>query len=68
MKIKFVNIPDVYNFVKKATEHNGEVHLRSGNYNVDGKSILGVFSLDLLHELELNVENGDYSAFEEFRV
>ena len=42
--------------------------LKSGKYVVDAKSILGVFSLDLSNPVELEVEDGDYSLFEPFRV
>ena len=42
--------------------------LKSGRYTVDAKSILGIFSLDLSKPVLLEVEDGDYSMFESFRI
>lgn len=37
----------------------GEVTLKSGRYNIDGKSIFGIFSLDLTKPLEIEIECKD---------
>lgn len=42
--------------------------LKSGKYVVDAKSILGIFSLDLSKPVILEVEDGDYAAFDTFRI
>ena len=42
--------------------------LKSEPYVVDAKSILGIFSLDLSRPVKLEVEDGDYSLFEPFRI
>lgn len=47
MFIKLNEIADLKKFVEKATEVEGEVLLQHNYYIVNGKSILGVMSLDL---------------------
>ena len=42
--------------------------LKSGRYIVDAKSILGIFSLDLSKPVILEVDDGDYAAFDMFRI
>ena len=46
MKIKMTLITDIYEFVNKASNIVGEVFVQKGYYIVNGKSILGVMSLD----------------------
>lgn len=66
MDIKLVLISDIYNLVEIAQKHPSDVRLSQGNYSVDGKSILGVFALDLRESIECIVEDGDYDDFEMF--
>jgi len=47
-------IADVRKFVEIASAIN-EVKVRSGNYIVDGKSIMGLFSLDLSKPVEVEL-------------
>jgi phosphotransferase system HPr-like phosphotransfer protein len=53
VKIRLVTIADLYNFVAIAGKYDFDVELKSGRYTVDGKSIMGMFCLDLREELEL---------------
>ena len=46
--IQLKEINDVYKLVNILVGFDGDVDLESGRYKVDGKSILGIFSLDLL--------------------
>lgn len=55
-KIKLNSISDVKNFVSAANEIPCDVVVSSGMYIVDGKSILGLFSLDLSKDVMLNVD------------
>lgn len=41
------SVSDVKNFVNLVNEYPFEIDLVSGRYVVDGKSIMGIFSLDL---------------------
>lgn len=67
MIIKLKTIEDVYKFVSLATELGSNVDIKQQHYVVNGKSILGIFSLNLAEPVELNVHNDDYSKFEQFK-
>ena len=58
--IQLKEINDVYKLVNILVGFEGEVDLESGRYKVDGKSILGIFSLDLRQPIKLtyNHETG----------
>ena len=58
----------VRRFVEVSSNKSCFVTLKSGKYIVDGKSILGIFSLDLSKPVMLEVEDGDYAAFDAFRI
>jgi phosphotransferase system HPr-like phosphotransfer protein len=60
--IKLNEINDVYTLVNTLVAYDGEVDLESGRYKVDGKSLLGIFSLDLRKPVKLTFqkeENAD---------
>ena len=58
----------VKRFVELTSSKSCFCLLKSGRYTVDAKSILGIFSLDLSKPVLLEVEDGDYSMFESFRI
>lgn len=45
--IKINNISDVTEFVQHASQVFGDVAVQKGRFVVDGKSVMGMFSLDL---------------------
>ena len=51
--IKLTTVEDVYALVKTLVAFDGEVDLESGRYTVDGRSLLGIFSLDLTKPVKL---------------
>lgn len=55
--VKLVSIDDVKDFVKKANNYSYDIDLSLGKYTVDGKSIMGIFSLDLSREIEMTVHS-----------
>ena len=59
--IKLSTIEDIRKFVEIVTRLEYDVDLSSGRYVVDAKSIMGIFSLDLLHSIQLtaHTENAD---------
>ncbi len=59
--IKLASIEDVRNFVNIVTKYDMDIDLTSGRYVVDAKSIMGIFSLDLLKPIQLTAhgENAD---------
>ena len=56
--IKLSTINDIRDFVSQVTLYDGEVDLSSGRYVVDAKSIMGIFSLDLMKPIEMTVNSG----------
>lgn len=45
--IKINSVTDVMNFVKEASKIEGDVTVLKGRYIIDGKSIMGVMSIDM---------------------
>ena len=71
--IKLREINDVYKLVNILVGFEGDVDLESGRYKVDGKSILGIFSLDLRQPIKVtynNEKNADklYNQLKDFIV
>lgn len=63
LMIKLSTIEDVRNFVNAVTLCDYEVDLASGRYVVDAKSIMGIFSLDLMQPIQMTVHSDDAEAF-----
>ncbi len=59
VKIQLTSIQDVRDFVNLMTAQTMEVDLTSGRYTVDAKSIMGIFSLDLLSPILLTAHGDD---------
>ena len=55
--IKLSSIEDVRNFVNIVSKYDIEIDLSSGRYIVDAKSIMGIFSLDLLKPIKLTAHS-----------
>ncbi len=47
MRIKINSLNDVYEFVKHAQDVDGDIIVSKGKFHVDGKSVLGILSLDM---------------------
>lgn len=54
-KVKFATFEKVNQFIRVITNFESDVDLVSGRYVINAKSAMGVYSLDLTKELELNV-------------
>ena len=65
-KVDLSKVESVKEFVEIAKSKTNEVVLKHNKWVVDGKSILGIFSLNLSTPVELITE--DYSGFEAFIV
>ena len=59
VKIRLLTIVDVRDFVNIVAKSDTDIDLQSGRYVVDGKSIMGIFSLDLLSPITLTVHSDD---------
>ena len=57
--VSLASIEDVRQFVNAATRCPCEVDVLSGRYVVDGKSIMGLFSLDLSQPVKVQVHGGE---------
>ncbi len=61
--IQLKTIADIRDFVNLVTACDFEVDLASGRYVVDAKSIMGIFSLDLLNPITMTVHSDDCDDF-----
>ena len=60
-KIKLSNVQDIREFVNQVILADYDVDLVQGRYTIDAKSILGIFSLDLISPITLvaHTDNAD---------
>ena len=63
VQIVLKGIIDVRNFVKEVILVDYEVDLVQGRYVVDAKSVMGIFSLDLLSPINVQVHADQCDAF-----
>ena len=65
--IKLQTINDVRKLVSVVEKYPLSVDLSEGRYLVDAKSLMGIFSLDLLQPIKLIAEKDDPNLFEELK-
>ena len=65
--IKLQTINDVRKLVSVVEKYPFSVDLSEGRYLVDAKSLMGIFSLDLLQPIKLLAEKDDPNLFEELK-
>ena len=65
--IKLQTINDVRKLVGVVEKYPFSVDLSEGRYLVDAKSLMGIFSLDLLQPIKLIAEKDDPQLFEELK-
>jgi phosphotransferase system HPr-like phosphotransfer protein len=54
----------VRNFVNIMTKHDIDVDLECGRYIVDAKSIMGIFSLDLMNPIKLTAHSDNEAVLD----
>ena len=59
VKIRLQTIPQVQSFINTVSRFTSDADLSSGKYVVDAKSIMGIFSLNLMQPVTLTVEGTD---------
>ena len=64
-QIKLSTVEQIRSFINKVERHNFPVDLKEGRYIVDAKSIMGIFSLDLLQPITLTADTEYNKAFED---
>ena len=57
VKIRLTSIESVRDFVEVVRQFEGDIDLSSGRYVVDAKSIMGIFSLDLMNPITLTAHS-----------
>ena len=60
--IRLSTIQDVNQFVKIVAGADQDIDLSSGRYVVDGKSIMGIFSLDLMNPIKMSIHGDNVEA------
>ncbi len=63
--IRLNTLEVVRKFVNVVTAFEGDIDLKSGRYTVDAKSIMGIFSLDLLSPVEMTIHCDNCDAIVE---
>ncbi|MCI8307763.1 MAG: HPr family phosphocarrier protein [Lachnospiraceae bacterium] len=59
VKISLNSIDKVKSFCETAARFDCDLDLISGRYIIDAKSIMGIFSLDLSKDIELNIHTDE---------
>ena len=67
INIRLSTIADVQAFVGIVAACPIDIDLISGRYVVDAKSIMGIFSLDLLSPIKLTAHGDDPTLFEKIK-
>ncbi|MBO5907251.1 MAG: HPr family phosphocarrier protein [Clostridia bacterium] len=60
--ISLTNVQDIRDFVNSVILVEYDVDLVQGRYTIDAKSIMGIFSLDLLSPIKLLAHTDDADA------
>ena len=62
VNIKLSTIEDIRNFVGILAKYSVDLDLKSGRYTVDARSLMGIFSLDLVQPVEFIIHSDDASV------
>ena len=62
VSIRLTTIPQVQTFINTVSRFTSDIDLSSGKYVVDTKSIMGIFSLNLMQPITLTAEGADEDA------
>lgn len=57
VKIKFTSVDDVKNFVSKVSKYEPDIDVKRGHKILDGKSLEGLFALEMNTELECDIHD-----------
>ena len=72
IQVRLSTIADVQEFVSIVAKSEADIDLVSGRYVVDAKSIMGIFSLNLMAPIQLNAHGDDtdelFAALDRFIV
>lgn len=72
VNIRLTSIQDVLDFVRVMNRQSAKAELTSGRYTVGAKSLMGIFTLDLLSPIQLTAYTEDctelFRAIDKFLV
>ena len=57
IQIKLITVEDIRNFVNILAKYSVELDLQQGRYTVDARSLMGIFSLDLLKPVDFVINS-----------
>ena len=60
VSVEFTNVNEIQEFVQLIKEYKGDLDMAQGRMTVDAKSILGICSLNMHDEMELQVHSGEF--------
>ena len=55
----FIYISDIYDFVKASQQCKHKVNVKQGTLVIDGRSVLGILSLDLFSPVTVEIDDED---------
>lgn len=61
--VKLEKIQDIEHFINISKNYDFDIDFISGKYVVNGKSIMGVLSLDLTKPIEVHIHSDDATDF-----
>ena len=64
--IKLNTIDKVKDFVSRVSTFDCDVDILYGRYIIDGKSLMSIFSLDLMNPLKAVIHTDDYDELKRF--
>lgn len=64
IKVQFRGLDSVKNFVNILAHFDNEFDIVDQRYVIDAKSIMGLFSLDLTHPLDLKIYSEDQAVID----
>ena len=64
--IKLNTIEKVKDFVSRVSTFDCDVDILYGRYIIDGKSLMSIFSLDLMNSLKVVIHTDDYDELKRF--
>lgn len=67
MLIKLNTIDNVKEFVNICNKYDADIDVKQNKFTVDGKSILGIFSLNLMDQLDVYILTQDERVIRDFR-
>ena len=59
MQVKLSTIEDVRNCVSLLAKYTVDLDFQSGRYTVDARSLMGIFSLDLMRPIDFIIHSDD---------